>query len=55
MCIRCGEVEVDHELGICEQCALPTCVEYLTGLERLEEYLAAWAAFRDWERQLQVA
>jgi hypothetical protein len=49
MCIRCGEAEVDHELGICERCALPTCVEYLTGLKRLEEYLEAWAAFRAFE------
>ena len=55
MCIRCQEVEVEHELGICERCALPTCIEYLNGLQRLERYLAAWAAFRDWERSPQPA
>ena len=55
MCIRCRENEVEHELGICERCALPTCVEYLTGLQRLERYLAAWAAFRDWESAPQPA
>lgn len=55
MCICCKENEVEHELGICERCALPTCIEYLTGLQRLERYLAAWAAFRDWETALQPA
>ena len=49
MCISCGEAEVSHDLGICERCALPTCIEYLTGLQRLERYLAAWAAFRAFE------
>jgi len=53
MCICCGEAEVEYELGICERCALSTCVEYLTGLQRLEQYLAAWAAFRDWEAAAQ--
>jgi hypothetical protein len=48
MCIRCGEAEARGELGLCEQCAVPTCIEYLTGLERLEHYLGAWAAFEDW-------
>jgi hypothetical protein len=52
MCIRCREVEVEHELGICERCALPICIEYLTGLERLQEYLGAWAAFRAWESDI---
>jgi hypothetical protein len=55
MCIRCRDVEVDHELGICDRCALPICVEYLTGLERLERYLKAWAEFREWERSPQPA
>jgi hypothetical protein len=55
MCICCREVDVEHELGICERCALPTCIEYLTGLQRLERYLEAWAAFRDWEGSLQPA
>ena len=51
MCIRCGEAEVDHELGIRERCALPVCIEYLTGLERLERYLTAWAEFEQWLRR----
>jgi hypothetical protein len=57
MCIRCREVEAIGELGLCERCAIPTCVEYLTGLERLEGYLGAWAAFDDWleRRELQAA
>jgi hypothetical protein len=55
MCIRCREVDVEHELGICERCALPTCIEYLSGLQQLERYLAAWAAFRDWEGSPQPA
>jgi hypothetical protein len=42
-------VDVEHELGICESCAVATCIEYLSGMERLERYLEAWAAFRDWE------
>ncbi len=46
---------MEHELGICERCALPICIEYLTGLDRLQEYLGAWAAFRDWEASLQPA
>jgi hypothetical protein len=57
MCIRCGEADAIGELGLCESCAIPTCIEYLTGLERLEGYLAAWAAFEDWleQRELQAA
>jgi hypothetical protein len=51
MCIRCGEIEVSHELGMCERCAIATCVEYLNGLERIQRYLAAWAAFDDWLRK----
>jgi hypothetical protein len=55
MCIRCRELEVDGELGLCDRCAIPTCIEYLTGLERLEDYLARWAAFQEWlaRRELQ--
>ena len=48
MCIRCREVEAAGELGLCDGCAISTCVEYLNGLEQLEEYLASWAAFEDW-------
>ena len=55
MCIRCREADVEHELGTCDRCALPTCIEYLTGMQRLEEYLAAWAAFREWETAAQAA
>ena len=57
MCIRCREAEARGELGLCERCAVPTCIEYLTGLERLEQYLGAWAAFQDWleGRKLQPA
>jgi hypothetical protein len=29
--------------------------EYYTGLERLTAYLAAWAAFQDWEAEQLVA
>jgi hypothetical protein len=56
MCIRCREAEAQGELGLCEQCAIATCIEYLTGLERLSQYLSAWAAFQDWQDQkLQAA
>lgn len=57
MCIRCREVPVESELGLCERCAIPTCAEYLNGLDRLERYLAAWAAFEEWleRRELQPA
>jgi len=48
MCIRCREVEAAGELGLCDGCAISTCVEYLNGLEQLEDYLASWAAFEDW-------
>jgi hypothetical protein len=48
MCIRCGEEATGGELSLCDRCAIPTCVEYLTGLDRLERYLGAWAAFQDW-------
>jgi hypothetical protein len=48
MCIRCREAEAVGELGLCQPCAISTCVEYLNGLERLEEYLGAWAAFDEW-------
>jgi hypothetical protein len=57
MCVRCGEADAVGDLGLCESCAIPTCIEYLTGLERLEAYLGAWAAFEEWleERELQAA
>jgi hypothetical protein len=57
MCIRCRDVEAAGELGLCEGCAIATCIEYLNGLERLEDYLGSWAAFEEWleRRELQAA
>ena len=57
MCIRCREVDAPGELGLCDSCAISTCIEYLNGLERLEHYLGSWAAFDEWleRRELQAA
>ena len=50
MCIRCQKVDAPQPLGFCTACALNARLEVFEGLGRLESYLAAWAAFADWQR-----
>jgi hypothetical protein len=49
-CIRCGNEEAHEATGYCAPCAIQARIEVLTGMRRLGEYLAAWAAFDDWLR-----
>ena len=49
MCIRCGRPHICDPLGFCLGCAIEIRREFYAGLEELKEYLAAWAAFQDWE------
>lgn len=49
-CIRCGDVEAPDAHGYCAACLQEARVEVSTGIGRLGEYLAAWAAFDDWLR-----
>jgi ribosomal protein L37E len=49
-CIRCGNDEAHDEQSYCPQCAIASRVEVLSGMRRLGDYLAAWAAFDEWLR-----
>jgi hypothetical protein len=48
MCIRCHTVDIAEPLDLCPSCSVHTRIELATGLRRLAEYLAAWAAFDEW-------
>lgn len=48
MCIRCGEHETSPDRPYCVHCTFAVRAEVEEGLERLEAYLAAWAAFEQW-------
>jgi hypothetical protein len=49
MCTRCGNPHLADPLLLCLSCAIEVRRDFYRGLEELEGYLAAWAAFRDWE------
>ena len=49
-CIRCGSEEAHDAQAYCAQCAIASRVEVLSGMRRLGDYLAAWAAFDEWLR-----
>ena len=49
MCVRCGSPHICDPLGLCLNCSIELRHEFYAGLERLNEYLAAWAAFQEWE------
>jgi hypothetical protein len=55
MCTLCGSPHIRDPLGLCLNCTIELRREYYTGLERLTAYLAAWAAFQDWEAEQLVA
>jgi hypothetical protein len=55
MCTLCGSPHICDPLGLCLNCTIELRREYYTGLERLTAYLAAWAAFQDWEAEQLVA
>jgi hypothetical protein len=48
MCIRCHIRDTDVGDDHCHLCAFATRMEAARGLQRLDEYLGAWAAFQDW-------
>ena len=48
MCIRCHIRHADDGDDHCHVCAFATRIEAARGLQRLDEYLGAWAAFEDW-------
>jgi hypothetical protein len=52
MCIRCGETELPIGFELCTSCAVEVRVEVAEGLYRIGRYLAAWAAFQEWERRV---
>jgi hypothetical protein len=55
MCTLCGSPHICDPLGLCLDCMIELRREYYAGLERLTAYLAAWAAFQDWEAEQLVA
>ena len=55
MCVRCKRASAPEPLGLCSSCVMNTRVEVLAGLERLDEYLAAWAAFERWLDEREAA
>jgi hypothetical protein len=50
MCTRCGSAEAPEPFDLCAACAAETRDELAAGLQRLTEYLTAWAAFDEWLR-----
>jgi hypothetical protein len=54
MCICCGSPHISAPPGLCLACSIDLRREFYSGLERLGEYLAAWAAFQDWEAEQAV-
>jgi len=50
-CVRCREAEVSGPLSLCADCSVETKDECSSGLIRLGQYLAAWAAFDEWLRR----
>jgi hypothetical protein len=48
MCVRCKSAQAPEPLGLCGSCVMHTRVEVIAGLARLDQYLAAWAAFQSW-------
>jgi hypothetical protein len=49
MCVRCGSPHISDPLGFCLDCTIDIRREFYAGFERLMDYLAAWAAFEDWQ------
>jgi hypothetical protein len=54
MCVRCGCPHICDPLGLCLSCSIEIRQEFYSGLQRLNEYLAAWAAFQAWEAEQAV-
>jgi hypothetical protein len=50
-CVRCREKDVSGPLSLCADCSIATKDECSSGLIRLGQYLAAWAAFEEWLRR----
>jgi hypothetical protein len=51
MCNRCGNPHISDPLELCMRCAIELRREFYAGLEELNDYLASWAAFQDWEAE----
>jgi hypothetical protein len=54
MCVRCGSPHICDPLGLCLSCSIDLRQEIHAGFERLNDYLAAWAAFEQWEAEQAV-
>ena len=54
MCVCCGRPHISDPLGICLSCAIELRREFYAGLAQLSDYLASWAAFREWEAEHQA-
>lgn len=48
MCVRCDSGPTMGPFGLCAECTLVTHAEAMSGIARLGDYLAAWAAFGRW-------
>jgi hypothetical protein len=48
MCVRCHSRRPYDGDDQCPLCAFATRMEAARGLQRLDEYLGAWAAFEEW-------
>jgi hypothetical protein len=55
MCNRCGNPHISDPLGLCLGCSIELRREFYEGLDRLNAYLASWAAFEEWEAEQTVA
>ncbi|HEY3105816.1 MAG TPA: hypothetical protein VGJ49_03355 [Gaiellaceae bacterium] len=55
MCTLCGSPHVSEPPGFCLRCTIEIRREFYEGLDRLYEYLAAWAAFEEWDAARQLS
>jgi hypothetical protein len=51
MCPHCGNPHVSDSFGFCLACSIQIRREFYAGLERLNAYLASWAAFEEWDAE----
>jgi hypothetical protein len=54
MCVQCGNPHISDPFGFCLACTIEIRREFYAGLEQLQAYLAAWAAFQEWEAEQAV-
>lgn len=50
LCVYCGVYEAPEPRPYCVHCTFLVRVEIEYGLRKLDDYLAHWAAFDEWEQ-----